>query len=342
MKKPISVGGQALIEGIMMKGPEKTAIAVRTPDKKIDVEYFPEKHIKDSFKPAGWPIIRGVVNFVESMIIGYKALMISADKSGLTDFEEETDKNSAAADDSEEAKALAEKKKKSADRLITAVMIVGVVLGVLLAMALFMYLPAAIFDLIKHFSGESISPTRPLFEGVLKIAIFVGYVALVSMTKDIKRVFMYHGAEHKTIFCFEKGEELTVENVRKNSRFHPRCGTSFMILMLIVGILLSFIIVTLFPGITKIRLLWVSVKLLMVPIICGIGYELIKICGRHDNALTRFIAAPGLWVQRLTTKEPEDDMIEVAIESLKAVLPADLLPGGYGENDEVAKAGEEN
>ncbi len=323
MKKPISVGGQALIEGIMMKGPEKTAIAVRTPDKNIDVEYFPEKHLKDSFKPAGWPIIRGIVNFVESMIIGYKALMLSADKSGLTDLEEE---NKVADTDSEKAKADAEKKKKSTDRLITAVMIIGVVLGVVLAMALFMYLPAAIFDLIKHFVGENISPLRALFEGILKIAIFVGYVALVGLTKDIKRVFQYHGAEHKTIFCFEKGEELTVENVRKNSRFHPRCGTSFMILMLIVGILISFVIATLFPSLTKIRLLWVLIKLLTVPFICGIGYELIKICGRHNNALTRIIAAPGLWVQRLTTKEPEDDMLEVAIESLKAVLPPEYLP----------------
>ncbi len=317
MSKPISVGGQALIEGIMMKGPEKTAIAVRVPDGTIDVEYFEEKHIKDKFKPFGWPIIRGVVNFIESMIIGYKTLMISAEKSGLTDLEEEGSEKKKA--ETEEEKA---KRKKSTDRLITAVMIVGVVLGVVLAMTLFMYLPAALFDLLKYITGGFVGEgVRPLFEGFLKIGLFILYVALVGQTKDIKRVFQYHGAEHKSIFCFESGEELNIENVRKNSRFHPRCGTSFMILMLVVGILSSFVIVTLFPSVTKIRILWVAIKLLMLPLVCGIGYELIKICGRHDNIVTRIIAAPGLWVQRLTTKEPEDDMIEVAIASLKAVLP---------------------
>lgn len=309
--KKASIGGQALIEGIMMKSPQKTAIAVRTPDKSIDVEYMEEKHLKDKCKIFGWPIIRGGVNFVESMIQGYKALMISADKSGMTDLEEENKKE-----------APKEESKEKNNLLISVVMIVGCVLGVALSVFLFMYLPALVFDAIGWLVGNPLPITlRPLFEGVLKIAIFVGYIALVSCTKDIKRVFMYHGAEHKSIFCFEKGLELTVENVREQQRFHPRCGTSFMILMLIVGILTSFVIVTLFPKITELRVLWVAIKILLIPIICGLGYELIKICGKHDNLITRIIAAPGMWVQRLTTKEPTDDMIEVAIASLKAVLP---------------------
>lgn len=307
--KKASIGGQALIEGIMMKSPYKTAIAVRTPDKSIDIEYMEEKHLKDKCKIFGFPIIRGAVNFVESMIQGYKALMISADKSGMTDLE----------DEKSEPKT---ENKQQTNLLISAVMVIGCVLGVLLSVFLFMYLPALVFDAIGWVLGSELPlALRPLFEGVLKIAIFVGYIALVSCTKDIKRVFMYHGAEHKSIFCFEKGLELTVENVKKQSRFHPRCGTSFMILMLIVGILASFVIVTLFPDITKLRILWVAIKILLVPIICGLGYELIKICGKYDNVVTRIIAAPGMWVQRLTTKEPTDDMIEVAIVSLKAVLP---------------------
>ncbi len=323
--KKISVGGQALIEGIMMKGPEKTAVAVRVPDGSIDVTYMEEKHLKDRFKIFGWPFLRGCVNFVEAMLQGYRALMFSADKSGMTDLEEdkkpsqEETKTQEAEQDTALDKAEPKKENKT---LITIVMVIGCVLGVALSVFLFMYLPALLFDFTRWATGGTLSDVfRPLFEGVLKIAIFVGYIALVALTKDIRRVFMYHGAEHKTIFCFEKGLELTVENVKKQSRFHPRCGTSFMILMLLVGILISFLILTLFPGITKLRVLWVAIKILLVPLICGIGYELIRICGKYDNFLTRAIATPGMWVQRLTTKEPEDDMIEVAIASLNAVLP---------------------
>lgn len=321
--KKASIGGQALIEGIMMKSPEKTAIAVRTPEKNIDIEYMEEKHLKDKYAFFGLPIIRGGVNFVESMLQGYRALMISADKSGMTDLEEEETKKSKSTDEENtQAPSGKDEKKDKNNLLISVVMVVGCVLGVALSVFLFMYLPALVFDAIGWLVGSPLPlVVRPLFEGVLKIAIFVGYIALVSQTKDIKRVFMYHGAEHKSIFCFEKGLELTVENVKKQKRFHPRCGTSFMILMLIVGILTSFIIVTLFPNITKLRVLWVAIKILLVPVICGLGYELIRICGKYDNWLTRIIAAPGMWVQRLTTKEPEDDMIEVAIASLKAVLP---------------------
>ena len=344
--KKISIGGQALIEGIMMKSPEKTAMAVRTPDKSIDIEYIEEKHIKDKLPFLGWPILRGMVNFVESMILGYKTLMKSADKSGMTDLEEaeEQEKKRKKAEkkrkkliekgkispdeplnDEDGEKNTSAKDKKSNSVLITVIMILGVVLGVFLALFLFMWLPTVIFNGANSLSGGVISDKfRPLIEGVLKIAIFVGYVALTSLTKDIKRVFMYHGAEHKTIFCLENELPLTVENVKKQSRFHPRCGTSFMILMLVVGILINLLIVTLFPSITKLAAVWVLIKILMVPLICGIGYELIRFCGKYNNLLTRIISAPGMWVQRLTTKEPEDDMIEVAIAAIEAVLPEDL------------------
>lgn len=313
MNKKTMVGGQALIEGIMMKGGEKTAVSVRVPSGDIETEYIKEKHLKDKYKIFGLPVIRGVVNFVESMIQGYKALMLSADKSGMTDLEEEEEPKEKKKDDG-----------KKESLLISIVMIIGSVLGVALSIFLFMYIPALLFNGFKFILGGNVSEKiRPLFEGVIKIAIFVGYVALVSLMKDIKRVFMYHGAEHKTIFCYEKGLELTVENVRKQKRFHPRCGTSFMILMLVVGILLNLIIVTVYPPITNITILWVAVKILTVPVVCGFGYELIRICGRYDNIITRIVASPGMWVQRLTTKEPDDDMIEVAIESLKAVIPED-------------------
>ena len=343
--KKISIGGQALIEGIMMKSPEKTAMAVRTPDKSIDIEYIEEKHIKDKLPFLGWPVLRGVVNFIESMILGYKTLMMSADKSGMTDLEEaeEQEKKRLKAEkkrqkliekgkispeeaetEAEEEQSSSDDDKKSNSALITVVMVLGVVLGVSLALVLFMWLPTAIFNGANSlFNGAINDKFRPLIEGVLKIAIFVGYVALTSLTKDIKRVFMYHGAEHKTIFCLENELELTVENVKKQSRFHPRCGTSFMILMLVVGILINLLIVTIFPNITKLAAIWVLIKILMVPLICGIGYELIRFCGKHNNAVTRIISAPGMWVQRLTTKEPEDDMIEVAIAAIEAVLPED-------------------
>ena len=332
--KKVSIGGQALIEGIMMKSPQKTAIAVREASGNISVEYVDEKHIKDKFSFFGWPIIRGVVNFIESMIQGYKALMISADKSGLTQLEEEEEKRKreeklakkkAKAIEKGKPEPKEKDKKKKTDIIVSIVMVVGMVLGVALAVFLFMWTPTALFNGLKSLLGGNLSETlRPFFEGVLKIAIFIGYVAVVSLTKDIKRVFMYHGAEHKTIFCLENGLELNIENAKNQSRFHPRCGTSFMILMLIVGILINLIIVTAFPSVTNLSILWVLIKILMVPFICGVGYELIKICGRYDNPLTRAISAPGLWVQRLTTKEPDDQMLEVAIVSIKAVLPEEF------------------
>lgn len=311
MSKKTSIGGQALIEGIMMKGPRKTAMAVRLPDGGIDISYLEEKKLKDRFPVFGWPIIRGVVNFVESMLTGYKALMLSADKSGYTSIEEEQP-------DGEK------KTTKLSDKLMAAVMVVGMVLGVGLAVVLFMLLPRlAVGGLRVLFDTEFTPVVRSSIEQLIKLAVFVLYVWLVSFMQDIRRVFMYHGAEHKTIFCYESGLPLTIENIKKQSRFHPRCGTSFMILMIIVSLLFSTIAQMIFPQVYNIAWLWVIVKILMVPLVCGAGYEVLKICGRHDNILTRIISAPGLWLQRITTKEPDEGMMEIAAEAVKAVLPED-------------------
>ena len=283
-----------------MRGPSRKAMAVRLPDGSIDLTEMPIKSIKDKYKFLGFPIIRGVVNFVESMIDGYKALSLSAEKSGFAEEEGE---------------------EKPSSAVMGVLMAAASVLAVFLSVFLFVYLPALIFDGLVWLLGSGIEFLAPVFEGVLKIAIMVLYMLAVSRMKDIKRVFMYHGAEHKTIFCFESGEELTVENVRRHKRFHPRCGTSFLILMLLVGIFFSAVITIVFPTLRSIRILWVAVKILLIPLICGVGYELIKICGRYDNIFTRIISAPGMWLQRITTVEPEDDMIEIAIAAVKEVLP---------------------
>ena len=343
MAKKTSIGGQAVIEGIMMIGPHKTALAVRTPDGSIDIEYISEKHLKDRYSFFGLPIIRGCVNFIESMITGYGAMMKSADKSGFTDIEEEvnsddkrkenTSENSESVNNesSENAEEFAkadntkntEKQKSNLDKLTAVLMAVASVLGVGLSIVLFMYLPALLFDLSNKLLSGSLSPFKAVFEGILKMIIFFIYILAVSKMKDIRRVFEYHGAEHITIFCYEAGLELNVENVRKQSRFHPRCGTSFMILMLVVGILIGVVLTWCFPALreSNFRALWVVIKILILPVICGVGYELLKLCGRHDNLITRIIAAPGMWMQRITTKEPDDSMIEVAIASLIAVIP---------------------
>ena len=261
MSKKTSIGGQALIEGIMMKGPYKTSMAVRKKDGDIDIVEVKEKHLKDKYKIFGRPLIRGMVNLIESMVIGYKTMMQSAEISGFADLEEETEvttetaevvENTEVSEISaeelvEEPKEGAKEEPKKESVLVGAVMVVGSVLGVLLAVALFMWLPSLAFKGIQYLSPVDLKMFKGLIEGVLKMAIFIGYIAVVSLEKDIKRVFRYHGAEHKTIFCYESGEELTVENVRKHTRFHPRCGTSFMFLMLAVGILISSVLVVILP-----------------------------------------------------------------------------------------------
>lgn len=310
MGKYTAIGGQALIEGIMMKSPEKTALAVRLPDHSIEIVDFGQKSIREKIKFLKLPLLRGVVSFIEAMIQGYKAMMISAEKSGFTDIEDEKENPA--------------KEKKDHSALMNVLMVVAAVLGVVLAIALFALLPnLAVNGLAKLFDIPD--TLFVVIEQAIKLAIFVIYIFLVSLMPDIKRVFMYHGAEHKTIFCYEKGLPLTVENVRKQTRFHPRCGTSFLILMILVSLLISASVQAIFFAcgveIVKIPWLWVPVKVLLIPVICGLGFEILKICGKYDNLFTKIVSAPGLWMQRVTTKEPEDDMIEIAIAALRACEP---------------------
>lgn len=306
-----SVGGQALIEGIMMQGPKGAAMSVRLPDGTIDTEEKEVKHIRDKVKFLGWPIIRGCVNFVESIIFGYKCLMESAEKSGLEDIEN-NDENASKLD-----KWLNDHLSKKVMSVITGI---ASVLGVLLAFALFFWLPSKVADFFNSLASGALTNYRALIEGVMRMIIFVAYIALVSLMKDIKRTFMYHGAEHKTIFCYEHGLELTVENVRKQIRFHPRCGTSFMFVMIIISVIISSIISVAFPNLRNSIAVWMIVKLLILPLVMGFGYEFIKYAGKHDNLFVKILSAPGLWMQRLTTKEPDDSMIEVALAAFKAVI----------------------
>ena len=231
------------------------------------------------------------------------------------------------------AEEAAKTEKRESSALTNIIMVLGVVLGVALSLLLFMYLPSSLFDLassrlafLTPDNAALASLYRSVFEGVLKIVLLVGYMAVVSLMSDIKKTYQYHGAEHKTIFCYEHGHELTVENIRREGRFHPRCGTSFLILMLLVSIFISFFIDPIAIAITGAvlpTLIRVLVKLLLLPITMGVGYELIKLAGRHDNLFTRIISAPGLWLQRITVLEPTDDMIECAITAFVEVIPED-------------------
>ena len=299
--KKTSIGGQALIEGIMMRGPKLTAMAVRnTKTREIILEEYPTKG-QDRAAFFKLPFIRGIFNMIDSLSFGYKCLMRSAELSGLEDEEEN-------------------KQPSKWDKLFNAILMpVATVLAVALALGLFVYLPMQIWKWITA-SAPAVQQNyyaRAAFEGVMRIILFVGYVWATSLMKDIRRTYQYHGAEHKTIFCYEAGLPLTVENIRPQSRFHPRCGTSFMVLMLIVGI-----IVSMFIRVDNL-LLRTACKLLTFPIVVGVGYELIKLAGRRDDLFTRIISAPGKWLQRVTTREPDDSMIECAIEAMNKVIPAD-------------------
>lgn len=311
-EKPVSVGGQALMEGIMMRGPKGLAMSLRLPDGSIETSMKNVKLLKDKFKPFGWPFIRGIVGFVESMILGYTCLMESAEKTSI----DITD------DKKEMSKIDIWFTKHFGPKMMTIIGTISAVLGFALAFLLFFWLPSFIFDTISGAVQFNIREMKTIFEGIIRIIIFVAYMAIVAKLKDIKRLYMYHGAEHKSIFCFENGEELTVENVRKQKRFHPRCGTSFIFVMIILSILISSVVAVLFKDITlpENRVLWITAKLLLVPVIMGIGFEFIRYAGCHQNIFVRVLSAPGLWMQRITTQEPTDDIIEVGIAALKAVL----------------------
>ena len=308
-KHKTSVGGQALIEGIMMRGPKGAAMSVRLPNGTIETEYKDVKPWREKNKFFSLPLVRGIVGFVESLVAGYGYLMESAEKStkGLENPPEE-----------ELSKFDKWIEKHFGEKMMNVVGVISAVLGFGIAFFLFMWLPSFVVDKVTF--GKLLE-FHPLFEGIIRIIIFVLYMLAVSHMKDIHRVFMYHGAEHKSIFCYENGLELTVENVRKQSRFHPRCGTSFMFVMILLSILLSSALVLIFPNLADInRMLWILIKLLIMPLVMGIGYEFIKYAGKHDNLLVKILSAPGLWMQRITTKEPTDDIIEVGIEAIKAVL----------------------
>ena len=293
------IGGQAVMEGVMMRGPQKMCVAVRQPDGEIFTEVSPIR----THPWQKWPFVRGIFNFIDSLVSGYKCLMKSAEVSMGEDA------------DLEETKFDKWVAEKFGDKGTNFIMAVAAVLGGVLALVLFMVVPTALAGLLARF--VPLGGWRALIEGVFKLVMLVGYMALVSRMKEIARMFRYHGAEHKTIACYESGRELTVENVRPCTRFHPRCGTSFLVIVLLLSILVSSLVTW--------DNIWmrVGLKILCLPIIMSLSYECIKYAGRHDNLLTRILSAPGLWTQRLTTKEPDDSMIEVAIASMKRVIPDD-------------------
>jgi len=349
-----SIGGQALIEGIMMRGPKTTAMAVRNPEGEIVLEKWPTV-VKEKAKFFKLPFVRGIFNFIDTLRFGYKCLMRSAEIAGLDDFEDEDDtKKKAVAEKTDvksepaaveestvptdepvtddEAKAAApaeqsephtdekqEEKKQEDSKIMSIMMVIATVLAFGLAFVLFFWLPSQLYMWMPDsvFAPDN-RFLKSIFEGILRVILLVGYMSAVSLMKDIRRTYMFHGAEHKTIFCYEAGLELTVENIRGMRRFHPRCGTSFLIIMVIVSIIVGFFIPPTLPTILR-----VLIKVALIPLIVGIGYELIKLAGRHDNWFTRIISAPGLLLQRLTVFEPDDDMIECAIIAMKEVIPED-------------------
>ena len=296
-----SIGGQALMEGILMRGPEKQAAVVRREDGTLVTRTETLHPLRERYPVLGWPVIRGTVNFIESMVTGVKALNFSAEQ-----FPESAEGEKSKLEQRLEKKLGAEKTQKLAVGF-------AVVLGIALAVGLFILLPTLLAGFLERFTDNSF--LRSLAEGLLRIVIFLLYLWVVSRLREIRRVWMYHGAEHKTIACYEAGKELTVENCRPMRRFHPRCGTSFLFLVMIVSILVFSLVRW------QNALVRMAMRLALLPVVVGVSYELIRYAGRHDNLLTRILSAPGLWLQRLTTAEPEDGMLEVAIRALETVLP---------------------
>ena len=295
-QKITSIGGQAIIEGVMMRGPFKIAMAVRKPDGEIIVE---EKNVKVRNNLKKIPILRGLISFADSMIIGVQALLFSAK---FYDVDDGTPKK--------------ENEKDNAE-MPAWMLYLSVVLSVCISIGAFILLPNFIASLIVP-NGESSLVLYNTVENVVKILIFLGYLIAVSRMKDIQRVFEYHGAEHKSIFCYENGEELTIENVKKYTRFHPRCGTSFLLFVIIVSIIV-FSVIGRHPNL----FVNMGIRLLLLPLVAGISYEIIRFAGRSKNKCVTWLNKPGMWLQRLTTREPDDSQIEVAIASLKAVIPSD-------------------
>ena len=314
------VGGQAVLEGVMMKAGNRTVTTCRKSDGSLVVTDGEFKSVRKKHKILDLPIVRGVVNFVEMIMLSIKTLGASADALGLEE---------------EETKFEKWLKEKMGVKSTDVIMIISTVLGLVLSLLLFLGLPIwitwGINELSAVLTGNYIfvegdiwsNALKSVIEGLIKVGIFLGYLSLVSLMPEIKRTFMYHGAEHKSIACFEAGEELTPENAMKHKRFHPRCGTSFMFLMILIGIVAGICIRLAIPNVET--WLYTLIRLAILPILMGIGYEIIMLAGKHDNWFTRAISAPGLWVQRITTKEPTLDMLEVAIVSIKCALRDDFL-----------------
>ena len=311
------IGGQALIEGIMMRGPKQDAIVVRGKDG-LSVEVSDRKiHKPGSF--ATWPLIRGAVNFFDAQVVGVKALMRSADLAPEEFTQEE-----------EPSKFDLWLEKKLGNELFQKFVVgLAVALGMVMSIGLFFLLPMIIGSFFDKFVHNMVA--LHLIEGLVRIVIFVGYMLLVSRMNEMKRVFAYHGAEHKTIRCYEAGLPLTVENVRRQTRLHPRCGTSFLLIIMVISILVFSVaasgLLAVFPELAAIRgtflykLIMIGFKLLLLPLIVGITYEINRWAGRHDNGFTKILTAPGMWMQNFTTNEPDDSMIEVGIAAVQAVLP---------------------
>ncbi len=301
-----TIGGQALIEGIMMLGPDKRATVVRKPDGELEVKLQPRKAIKDKHPILGWPLIRGVVNFGSSMINGVRELFWSADFYPEDEQPQEPSKFD-----------LWLEKKLGNEKATSVVMAIAAIIAVAFSVGLFFLLPTFIAGFFSKLHNSAL--LHNVIEGVIRIVIFMLYLILISRMKDMRRVFSYHGAEHKSIFCYEAGLPLTVENVRKQPRHHPRCGTSFLFVVIVVSILCSSVVFTYVEWSN----MWVrfGLHLILLPIVVGISYEFNRLVGRYDNALTRFLTKPGLWMQNFTTFEPDDSMIEVGIEALRLVIP---------------------
>lgn len=293
-EKKITIGGQAVIEGVMMRGPELTATAVRTPEGKIEINSRPVNSISDRYPVLKKPLLRGCVSLIESLVIGIRSLGYSAQMAG-------------------------EEEEQLSDRELAGT----IAFAFVLAAVLFIAIPTGAAKLFHSITEDPVFLN--LMEGVLRLFIFIAYIVGISRMKDIQRVFQYHGAEHKTIACFEAGEALTVENAMKHTRFHKRCGTSFLLIVMLVSI---FVFAFLgWPSLIE----RIASRIVLLPVVAGISYEIIRFSANSDNCLLGWAVKPGLWLQRLTTREPEPDMLEVAIESAKAVLPADKIPAGSGD-----------
>ena len=314
--KPSGIGGQAVLEGIMMRNEDKYSVAVRKPDQTIALKVDEYKGLTSGKKIIGLPFIRGIFNFIDSMVLGIKTLAYSAEF-----YEEEEEVKESKMD-----KAVDKLFKEKAEDVIMGVTIF---ISIVIALGLFVVLPSVISDLLKNWFDIISVSVLSIIEGVIRIALFIIYILLISMMKDIKRTFMYHGAEHKCINCIENGMELNVENVMKSSRYHKRCGTSFIFMVMIISIIF-FIFIRVGNPVLKI-----VVRLLLIPVIAGVSYEFIKLAGRSESKIVNILSKPGMLLQKITTSEPDEDMVEVAIEAVSAVFDWKEYLANYDKEESV-------